>query len=97
MGREDHAGAAVYPRELLHGNGIAEHVQSRPAVFRGIGHTHQAQCSHLAYDLVREAVLFVQKKRHRLHLGFGKGSHLGPKFLVLLCCLEIHISASFGH
>ena len=86
MGREDHAGAAVYPRELLHGNGIAEHVQSRPAVFRGIGHTHQAQCSHLAYDLVREAVLFV-----------GKGSQLGPKFLVLLCCLEIHISASFGH
>ena len=59
VGRQDDAGAAVHPSQLLHGNGIAEGVQLRTAVLLLIGDAHQAQLAQLSHGLRGETVLLV--------------------------------------
>ena len=90
MGGEDDAGAAVHPAQLLHGDGIAEGVQSGAAVLGLIGDAHQSKLAHLFHSFCGEAVLLVQQEGDGLHFRLCKGTYLCPQFFMCLCGLIHH-------
>ena len=82
VGGEDDAGAAVHPAQLLHGDGVAEGVQSGAAVLGLIGDTHKAQLAHFRHSLPGEAVFLVQHERDGLDFRLREGTDLLAQSLV---------------
>ena len=95
MGGQNDACAAVHPGQFLHGDGVAEHIQPRAAVFLGIWNTHQAHFSQLFNRFGRKAAFLVHEDGVGLHLRLGKGADFGAQLLVGLCGLEQHTVTSF--
>ena len=95
VGGQNDAGAAVHPGKLLHGDGVAQHVQAGSAVFLGVGDAHEPQLGQLLHGLIRELVLLVQQESDGLDLVFRKLPDLGPQGLMRVCGLEKHVIASF--
>ena len=91
VGGQDDARACVHPGQFFHGDGVAEHVQSRAPVFRRVGNAHQAHLPQLLDRLVRELVALVQGKCDGLDLALRKRAELGAQRLVVLCGLEQHL------
>ena len=94
VGRQDDAGAAVHPGELLHRDGVADDIQSGTAVLLGIGDAHEAHLPQLPDGLIGELVLLVHQEGLGLHLRLGEGPDLGPQGLVLFRGLEQHGDSS---
>ena len=82
MGRQDDAGTAVHPGQLLHSDGVAEHIQSRAAVFGVIGNAHQAHFSQLFHSLGGEKIFLVQLERDGFDLGLCESANFGPQGLM---------------
>ena len=97
VGGQNDAGAAVHPGQLLHGDGVAEHVQSAAAVLRVIGDAHQAHLPQLFNSLRGEAVLLVQLERDGFDLGLRESADLGTQSLMSFRGLIQHmIPSSFS-
>ena len=95
VGRQNDAGAAVHPGQLLHGDGVAQHVQAGAAVLLGVGNPHQPQLTQFLDGLVWEGVVLVQLERDGFDLFFRKRADLGPQLFVGRCGLEQHDVTSF--
>ncbi len=95
MGRQDHACAAVHPGQLLHRDGVAHHVQPRPAVFFRVRDAHQSHLPQFLHGLGRETALLIHHDGIRFDLRLGKGTDLGAQLLVDLRGLEQHTRTSF--
>ena len=95
MGGENHARAAVHPGQLLHRDGVAEHIQPRAAVLLGVRDAHQAHLGQGFDGPGGEAALLVHQDGVWLHLRLGKGADLGAQLLMGLCGLEQHTGTSF--
>ena len=94
VGRQNDAGTAIHPGELLHRDGIAQGIQTRASVLLGIGNTHQTQLSQFPNGLIGELIFLVHQKGLGFDLRLGKGTDFGPQGLVLLRGLEQHGDSS---
>ena len=95
MGGQDDTRAAVHPGQLLHRDGVAEHVKPSAAILLGIGNAHQPHPGQGFDGLGGETALLVHQDGVGLHLRLGKGADLGAQLLVGLCGLEQHTRTSF--
>ena len=94
MGGQNHARAAVYPGQLLHGDGVANGIQPRAAVLLGAGDTHQAQLPQFFYGFGRKLIGLIQGEGDGLDLLFGEGADLGAQLFMRLGRLEQHVASS---
>ena len=95
MGRQDDAGAAVHPGQLLYCDGVAQGVQPRAAVFPGEGDAHQAKLAQLADGIVGEFILLVQHESDGFDFLLSKSADFGPQFFMGLGGLKQHGVTSF--
>ena len=94
VGGQNHARAAVYPGQLLHGDGVANGIQPRAAVLLGVGDTHQAQLPQFFYGFGRKLIGLIQGEGDGLDLLFGEGADLGAQLFMRLGRLEQHVASS---
>ena len=84
------ATTGVNPSELLDGDRV---LQRRPpgAPHRlGKWDPHPAKLAHLGHQLIREALLVVERLGHRGHLGSGEVPHRALKQPRVVVELEVH-------
>ena len=91
MGGDQHAAGAAGLGDLLHHDGVGEHVEPRPFVLLRNVATHEAHGAHLLDQLFRDLVLFVDLYGKRLDLLLDEVADAVPQYLVVLAQFEIHL------